>query len=92
MKPLATVRTADLEEALDYLEGLHLILATLDQHGIRNDMEERLAESLGTMDSHGMNWEPLRYQPVDRQGWGYVAANVANLRDRLLEGYADAAL
>lgn len=89
MRPSAQVATDDLEMALDYLEGLVLILREFDR---RETHEQPLAEALMKMDSHGMNWETLRYQATTRQGWSDVALNVETLRERLLEGYADAAL
>ncbi|MGD8202449.1 hypothetical protein ACQE98_17545 [Ornithinimicrobium sp. W1679] len=88
----STAATADLAQALDYLEGLVLILSEFDEHTAGRDVRPRLLEALSAIDSHGMNWEPLRYQTADGQGWRYVAQGVENLRDRLLEGYANAAL
>ncbi|MFQ1002605.1 hypothetical protein [Modestobacter sp. SSW1-42] len=88
----ATVRTADLEAALDYLEGLVTILRTFhaDQRG-REDRDELLAQ-LQALEGLGMKWEPLRYQEGVGQGWESVAQNVAELRERLLGPYTEAAL
>jgi hypothetical protein len=44
------------------------------------------------MDSDAMSWEPLRYEEGTGLGWEFIARNVGELRQRLLEGYADAAL
>jgi len=89
-KRIATVRTDDLEEALDYLEGLVLILSAFHSGHEGLDQRPGLLAALQSMDSHGMNWEPLRYGP--NMGWRFLATNVASLRERLLEGYTDAAL
>jgi hypothetical protein len=92
VKPDAKVKTTDLEEALDYLEGLSVIMRSFDESGRGREGRDMLLEELRAMDSEGMNWEPLRYQPSDGQGWILIANSVDDLRRRLLEGYADAAL
>lgn len=88
----AQVSTADLEAALDYLEGLQLILASFHIAGRGMDAPDPILDALQAMDWFGMSWEPLRYQDGIGEGWSYVAKNVASLRERLLEGYSDAAL
>ena len=88
----ATIRTSDLEAALDYLEGLVEILDTFaaEQRG-RHQSDELLAR-LQALQGPGMNWEPLRYQVGVGQGWQFVARNVEELRERLLGPYTEAAL
>jgi hypothetical protein len=92
VNPDAKVRTTDLEEALDYLEGLSVIMRSFDESGRGREGRDMLLEGLQAMDSEGRNWEPLRYQAGDGQGWILIAGNVDELRRRLLEGYANAAL
>ena len=92
MNPDANVRTTDLEEALDYLEGLSVIMRFFDESGRGREGRDMLLEGLQVMDSGGMNWEPLRYQVGAGHGWSSIADNVDELRRRLLEGFADAAL
>jgi hypothetical protein len=88
----AHVKTQDLEEALDYLEGLIIILESFHKEDRGRNAVDALLTDLQNMDSQGMNWEPLRYQAGAGKGWQFVAENVAGLRRRLLEGYTDAAL
>jgi hypothetical protein len=88
----AHVWTADLEQALDYLEGLALILDQLADEGRGRDRDDDLLQRLENMDSQGGNWEPLRYQTGEGAGWRTVSDNVADLRRRLLEPYTEAAL
>jgi hypothetical protein len=91
-QPHAKVRTADLEEALDYLEGLLVILRQFHDGAPDHDQRAQLVVALMSMDSHGMNWEPLRYEAGVGMGWAYMAENVGQLRERLMEGYGNAAL
>jgi len=51
-----------------------------------------LLEGLEAMDSGAMSWEPLRHQAAAGEGWARIADHVDELRRRLLEGFADAAL
>jgi hypothetical protein len=88
----ARISTNDLEEALDYLEGLVVILDHFDTERRGMDNPDPLLESLENMDSQGRNWAPLRYQIGVGSGWQFVAENVAALRRRLLEDYTEAAL
>jgi hypothetical protein len=92
MKPDARVKTTDLEKALDYLEGLSVIMRFFDESDLGREGRDMLPERLQAMDSAAMNWEPLNYQPVAGQGWTLIADTVDELRQRLLEGYSDAAL
>ena len=91
-RPRARISTADLEEALDYLEGLVVILDHFANERRGMDKPDTLLESLESMDSQGNNWEPLRYQTGAGSGWQFVAENVAALRQRLLEDYTEASL
>jgi hypothetical protein len=88
----ATVRTVDLAEALDYLEGLIVILRFFHDEERGSRESDELLDQLQAVHGFGMKWEPLRYQSGVGQGWSYAADNVAALRERLLEGYANAAL
>jgi hypothetical protein len=88
----AHVSTDDLEQALDYLDGLVVILREFDERQRGRDGADGLLRKLEDMDSQGGNWTPLRYQTGGGAGWQEVAASVADLRRRLLEGYAEAAL
>ncbi len=88
----AHVSTDDLEQALDYLDGLLVILKEFDETRRGRDSADGLLLKLEDMDSQGGNWAPLRYQTGAGAGWGEVAGNVAELRRRLLESYAEAAL
>lgn len=92
MKPNASVRTSDLEEALDYLEGLMVILRRLDDEERGRFGDDELLAQLDQLRSFGMPWQPLRYQSGGGgTGWEFVAANVDDLRARLMERHKDAA-
>lgn len=88
----ATVRTADVRQALDFLDGLELILRVFDERSAGEDVRPALLAALQSMDSEGHNWEPLRYGGGPAQGWRFVGRNVADLRSRLVQSYGDAAL
>jgi hypothetical protein len=90
----AVVRTEDLEAALDFLEGLLLISETLATPEHSHGAGRQLAAALLSMDeqSYAMSWQPLRYEEGTGLGWEFIARNVGELRQRLLEGYANAAL
>jgi hypothetical protein len=92
MKPDAKIRTSDLEQALDYLEGLSFIMRSFDEDNRGREGRDMLLEGLQAMDSGAMSWEPLRHQAATGQGWAVIADHVDELRRRLLEGFADAAL
>lgn len=88
----AHVWTTDLEQALDYLDGLVVILEQFDTEGRGRDHEDDLTQRLENMDSQGGNWKPLRYQTGVGTGWKPIAESVVELRRRLLEPYTEAAL
>ena len=88
----AHVATDDLEQALDYLEGLILILEEFAETNRGRDRPDSLLLRLENMDSQGGNWAGLRYQTGAGAGWDQVARQVGDLRRRLLEGYTEAAL
>jgi hypothetical protein len=92
MNPDAKVKTTDLEQALDYLEGLSFIMRSFAESSRGREGRDMLLEGLEAMDSGAMSWEPLRYQAVAGHGWADIADDVDELRRRLLEGFADAAL
>jgi hypothetical protein len=91
MKQTLMVKTTDLEEALDCLEGLSVIMRFFGERDGGRQERDMLVERLQAMDSGAMNWKPLRYQSDAGQGWVFIAENVEELRRRLLEGYKDAA-
>jgi hypothetical protein len=88
----AHISTDDLEQALDYLEGLVMILEEFAETSRGRDRPDGLALRLENMDSQGGNWATLRYQIGVGAGWDELAGQVTELRRRLLEGYAEAAL
>src|SRR5665647_518559 len=92
MKPDAKIKTTDLEQALDYLEGLSFIMRSFDESSRGREGRDILLEGLQAMDSGAMSWKPLRHQAAAGQGWADIADHVDELRRRLLEGFADAAL
>lgn len=92
MKAHATVPTEDLASALDYLDGLVVLLELLADRREAKDASSKLLTALQTMDSAEMSWEPLRYQRGVGMGWTYVAENIRELRERLLTNYGEAAL
>jgi hypothetical protein len=92
MAKVAQVQVEDLAATLDYLDGLRVILERLHEAGNDSQPGVDLLQHLAAMDSdHGV-WDPLRYQTATGQGWNYVGANLAQVRDELLKAYADAAL
>ncbi|MCZ2848530.1 hypothetical protein [Modestobacter sp. VKM Ac-2978] len=68
MNANATVRTSDLEAALDYLERHVEILDTLAQEQRGRDDSDELLTRLQALQGPGMNWEPLRYQGAWARG------------------------
>ena len=88
----AHVSTDDLEQALDYLEGLIVILDDFAESNRGRDSSDELAVKLENMDSQGGNWRRLRYQVGAGAGWRVIADEVAELRRSLLSSYTDAAL
>lgn len=86
------IDTDDLEEALDYLEGLLLILRTFDAER-RGAEADQLTRELTDLENHGRSgWTALRYQEGVGTGWEYVRADVEALRERLLQRYGDTVL
>jgi hypothetical protein len=92
LNPDAKIKTTDLEAALDYLEGLSFIVRSFDESSRGREGRDILLEGLQAMDSGAMSWKPLRHQAAAGQGWAVIADHVDELRRRLLEGFADAAL
>ena len=92
MKPDAKIKTTDLEQALDYLEGLSFIMRSFDEDSRGREGRDMLLEGLRALDSGAMSWDHLRHQAAAGQGWAVIADHVDELRRRLLEGFADAAL
>ena len=88
----AHVSTNDLEQALDYLDGLVLILEEFADTNRGRDRPDGLVLRLEDMDSQGGNWATLRYQIGVGAGWREIVGQVVELRQRLLEGYTEAAL
>src|SRR5665811_872758 len=50
MKPDAKIKTTDLEQALDYLEGLSLIMRSFDEDSRGREGRDMLLEGLQAMD------------------------------------------
>jgi hypothetical protein len=94
MKAQTTVRTQDLEEVIDYLEGLLVILRQLHADKAGKDEPHAMLDQLDKLEPELLSnaWAPLRYQPSHGQGWSLVAENLEELRHRLVEVYGDAAL
>ena len=92
MKREATVPTVDLEAAINYLEGLEVILRRfhVERRGVEDGDE--LVRELERLEDAVYEWAPLRYQLEGGQGWSFVAESLAELRHRLVERYGDAAL
>lgn len=90
--PNATVASKDLARALDLLDGLHTILLSFHAEQRGKDEYDALIRQLEKLDGIEMTWDALRYQPSVGQGWTHLADSVRELRERLLAGYADAAL
>ncbi len=84
------IRAEELSDTIAYLNGLIEILHGLDESGDGRREPSELLRKIEQMDRRGTVWEPLRYQPSVGQGWGFVAANVRDLRDRLQSKYAAA--
>lgn len=89
------VRTQDLGEALDYLEGLVLVLRRLQQErngGLLYGDLMTLLTDLGHGEDLRAVWTPMRYEDGAGEGFGFVADNLEALRAQLVEAYSDAAL
>ncbi|CAN5348014.1 hypothetical protein BH24ACT9_BH24ACT9_09080 [soil metagenome] len=87
-----TVPTKDLESALAYLEGLSVILQTLDTERRGRESTDPLVEELQALDNALYEWSPLPHQRSSGQGWAIVDHNLSDLRQRLakLRASADA--
>ncbi len=83
----ATVPTHDLEAALAYLEGLSLILRTLDSDKRGRDGSDPLVTELQRLPNALYEWSPLHHQATSGQGWAIVDHNMAALRERLAKRY-----
>ena len=86
----ATVATHDLEAVLAYLEGLSLILRTLDTEKRGRDGTDPLVAELQRMPTALYEWSPMHHQSTSGQGWAIVDHNMEALRQRLAERYEDA--
>ena len=92
MNPDAKIKTTDLEQALDYLEGLSFIMRSFAESSRGSEGRDMLLEGLEAMDSGAKSWEPLHYQAAAGEGWADIADHIDELRRRLLGGFANAAL
>lgn len=79
----ARIRTRDLRQALDMLEGLQGIMTSFHAEQRGKHARDPLLNELGGIHSHGYNWESLRYQDGVGEGWFYIAASIGQLRTRL---------
>ena len=87
----AQIRTRDLEQALDLLDGLVRILHSFHEEQRGRHEPDPLIDELVGIHGHGYNWEALRYQDRVGEGWSYIAASLEELRARLDEAHANAA-
>jgi len=90
MSRAVTVATRDLESALAYLEGLSLILQTLDTERRGRDGTDQLVDELQKLEDALYEWSPLPHQASSGQGWAIVDHNLAALRERLTRSQQDA--
>ncbi len=81
-----------LEAAINYLEGLEVILRHLheERRGVEDD--DPLIAKLEALDFAVGEWSPLRYQDHIGTGWEFVAVNMAELRHDLAVRYGNASL
>lgn len=86
----ASIPISELEAALAYLEGLSLILRTLDEDKRGRDGKDPLVTELQNMPTALYEWSPMHHQGTSGQGWSIVDHNLAALRERLARGYAQA--
>lgn len=86
----ASVPISELEAALAYLEGLSLILRTLDEEKRGRDGKDPLVTELQNMPTALYEWSPMHHQGASGQGWSIVDHNMAALRERLAKHQADA--
>lgn len=78
-----TVPSHDLDAALAYLDGLSLILRTLDTERRGRDGADPLLNDLQQMPEALYEWSPLHHQGTSGQGWAIVDHNLEALRERL---------
>jgi len=83
MSRAVAVATNDLESALAYLEGLSLILQTLDSERRGRDGSDPLVEELQKLENALYEWSPMPHQATSGQGWAIVDHNLEALRQRL---------
>lgn len=86
-----SIATRDLESALAYLEGLSVILQTLDKERRGRDGTDPLVEELQKLENALYEWSPLPHQASSGQGWAIVDHNLAALRERLPRADQDTA-
>lgn len=86
----AQIRTRDLGQALDLIDGLERIMASFHEEQRGRHEPDPIVQELEAITSHGYNWEALRYQEGVGVGWAYMAASIEVLRTRLLEAYTNA--
>jgi hypothetical protein len=79
----AHIRTRDLGQALDMLEGLQRIMTSFAAEQRGRHAADPLLVALRGIHGHGYNWESLRYQDGVGEGWLYIAASIEQLRTRL---------
>ncbi len=80
-----SVPTRDLESAMAYLEGLSVILQTLDTERRGREATDPLVEELQTLENALYEWSPLPHQRSSGQGWAIVDHNLSDLRHRLTQ-------
>lgn len=83
-----SVPSSELESALGYLEGLSLILQTLDRERRGRDGTDPLIEELQKLENALYEWSPLPHQASAGQGWAMVDHNLSDLRQRLAQRQA----
>jgi len=85
-----SVPRSELESALGYLEGLSLILQTLDRERRGRDGTDPLVDDLQKLVNALYEWSPLPHQASAGQGWAMVDHNLTDLRQRLARRHAEA--
>jgi hypothetical protein len=85
-----TIATRDLESALAYLEGLSVILQSLDTERRGRDGADPLVEQLLALENALYEWSPLPHQGSSGQGWAIVDHNLEALRQRLAQHQTNA--
>jgi len=80
-----TLPTKDLESVLAYLEGLSVILQTLDTERRGRESTDPLVEQLQSLEDAMYEWSPMPHQERNGQGWAIVDHNLTDLRNRLAQ-------